>query len=175
MMRCRIPVCRGRSKLYHEQYPVQSTDNPYSYEWPFSQAHVATLDLLGTPKGWQFADDLRIARRAGALLEGRWRHDRRRRLRLVCDRAYGGGGDMFYDDNEWVGLEKSQQYLMTGDRSALHRPSRSSRWWCLAGTPIRRTPTRRRVLDAGNLVARSQHRIQHARRGAGLAALSGDR
>jgi rhamnogalacturonyl hydrolase YesR len=28
---------------------------------------------------------------------------------------------MFYDDNEWVGLEKVQRYLQTGDRAALAR------------------------------------------------------
>jgi len=110
------------SKLYHEQYPVQSTDNPYSYEWPFSQAHVATLDLLGTPKGWQFADDLRD--RSGGQ-ERFWKADGGTTGVAGYDSyaiaPYGGGGDMFYDDNEWVGLEKSQQYLMTGDRSALHR------------------------------------------------------
>src|SRR5207245_11330617 len=31
--------------LYHERYPVQSGDNPYSYVWPLSQAFNATVDM----------------------------------------------------------------------------------------------------------------------------------
>lgn len=31
--------------LYHEQYPVQSGNNPYSYVWPLSQAYTATVDI----------------------------------------------------------------------------------------------------------------------------------
>ena len=33
--------------LYREQYPVAADDRAYSFEWPFSQAHVAALDLTG--------------------------------------------------------------------------------------------------------------------------------
>lgn len=33
------------SGLVHERYPATSGDNAYSYEWPFSQVHVAALDL----------------------------------------------------------------------------------------------------------------------------------
>jgi uncharacterized protein YyaL (SSP411 family) len=111
------------SGLYHEQYPVQSTDNAYSYEWPFSQVHVATLDLRGVPAlGGSFADDLRD-RDTGQ--ERYWKADGGTTGVPGYDSyaiaPYGGGGDMFYDDNEWVGLEKAQQYLMLGDKSALHR------------------------------------------------------
>src|SRR5262249_23162301 len=44
------------SLLYHERVPVQSGDNAYSYEWPFSQAHMAALDLTGLPgaAGWSY-------------------------------------------------------------------------------------------------------------------------
>ena len=112
------------SYLYHEQYPVQPTDNKYSYEWPFSQAHVATLDLVGIggATGASFGPALRD-RSAGQ--ERYWNaaggttgvpgYD------SYAPAPYGGGGDMFYDDNEWVGLEKAQQFLMTGDRTALAR------------------------------------------------------
>ena len=33
------------TNLYHEQYPVVTGDNPYSYVWPLSQAFNATVDL----------------------------------------------------------------------------------------------------------------------------------
>ncbi len=112
------------SFLYHEQYPVLSSDNHYSYEWPFSQAHVATLDLTGMARGagTSFGRDLK-ARSLGQ--ERYWKASGGTTGVPGYDSyaiaPYGGGGDMFYDDNEWVGLEKVQQYLMTGDRAALAR------------------------------------------------------
>src|SRR5690606_23681518 len=35
--------------LYRERYPSGADDRTYSFEWPHSQAHVATLDLTGLP------------------------------------------------------------------------------------------------------------------------------
>jgi hypothetical protein len=109
------------SGLYHEQYPVQPADNAYSYEWPFSQAHAATLDLTGLP-GANYGADLRD-RSTGQ--ERYWKADGGTTGVPGYDSyaiaPYGGGGDMFYDDNDWVGLEKAQQFLMSGDRSALRR------------------------------------------------------
>src|SRR5665647_2035863 len=37
------------SSLYLERYPLASDDRTYSFEWPFSQAYIATLDLTGLP------------------------------------------------------------------------------------------------------------------------------
>ncbi len=75
------------SQLFHERYPVQTGDNPYSYEWPFSQVHGATLDLTGRP-GQRYDRDL-AARLVGQ--ERYWnasrRHDRHSRVRVICDAA----------------------------------------------------------------------------------------
>lgn len=111
------------SGLYHEQYPMTPDDRPYSYEWPFSQAHGATLDLTGIPRtGRDYVDDL--ADRAAAQ-EHYWHPEGGTTGKPGYDSyprgAYGGGGDFFYDDNEWVGLIKVQQHLMTGDKAALAR------------------------------------------------------
>ncbi|WP_242527355.1 glycoside hydrolase family 76 protein [Ktedonosporobacter rubrisoli] len=111
------------SHLYLEQYPVQSGDNTYSYEWPFSQAHIATLDLSNIPgiTGRQFARDL--ADRAQGQ-EHYWNTTGATGVAGYDSYPrppYGNGGDKFYDDNEWVGLEKIQLYLMTGDRASLDR------------------------------------------------------
>src|SRR2546428_76428 len=38
------------AKLYRPFHPAQP-GNAYSYVWPFSQALVATLDLVGLPQG----------------------------------------------------------------------------------------------------------------------------
>ncbi|MFD6179256.1 MULTISPECIES: glycoside hydrolase family 76 protein [unclassified Isoptericola] len=112
------------SSLYLEHHPSKADDRTYSFEWPFSQAHIATLDLAGIPgaTGRGFADDL-VDRgvgqerywNAGGGTTGLPGYDSYPRA------PYGDGGDMFYDDNEWVALAKVQQYLDTGDQDALSR------------------------------------------------------
>ena len=112
------------SSLYLERFPLAEEDRQYSYEWPFSQAHIATLDLAGIEgkTGQQFEDDLADR---GVGQEQYWNaaggttglpgYDSYPRA------PFGDGGDMFYDDNEWVALAKVQQYLMNGDKAALER------------------------------------------------------
>ena len=109
------------SQLFHERYPVQTGDNAYSYEWPFSQVHGATLDLTGRP-GHRYDRDL------AARLVGQERYWNQAGgttgipgYASYVMPPYGNGGDFFYDDNEWVGLFDIQRYLMTGDRTALAR------------------------------------------------------
>jgi len=48
------------SSLYLERTVPTADDRTYSFEWPFSQAHIATLDLTGLPgrAGREFRDDL---------------------------------------------------------------------------------------------------------------------
>ncbi|MFE6971081.1 glycoside hydrolase family 76 protein [Isoptericola sp. NPDC057653] len=112
------------SSLYLEHHPSKADDRTYSFEWPFSQAHIATLDLAGISgrTGRAFADDLADRGvgqerfwNAGGGTTGLPGYDSYPRA------PYGDGGDMFYDDNEWVALAKVQQYLDTGDRAALRR------------------------------------------------------
>ena len=60
------------SSLYLERTVPTDEDRQYSFEWPFSQAHIATLDLTGLPgrAGREFRDDLEDRKvGAGALLE----------------------------------------------------------------------------------------------------------
>jgi hypothetical protein len=112
------------SGLYHERYPVAAGDNAYSYEWPFSQVHGATLDLTGLPgaAGRSYRDDL-AARVVGQ--EHYWKAEGgttgKPGYASYPIAPYGGGGDFFYDDNEWVGLFDAQKYLTSGDRFALRR------------------------------------------------------
>ncbi|MFG1610277.1 glycoside hydrolase family 76 protein [Actinoplanes sp. NPDC049265] len=108
------------SGLYREQYPAAAEDNPYSYEWPYSQVHIAALDLtVAHPRG-----EGEYAARAAAQ-EHYWNAAGGTTGRAGYDSypvaPYGAGGDMFYDDNEWVGLAKIQRYLQTRDAAALRR------------------------------------------------------
>ncbi|WP_405837509.1 glycoside hydrolase family 76 protein [Streptomyces sp. NBC_01518] len=108
------------SGLVREQIPAAAGDNPYSYEWPFSQVHIAALDLTVV------APELEpeLARRAAAQ-EHHWNAGggttKLPGYASYPVTPYGTGGDMFYDDNEWVGLAKVQRYLQTGDAAALAR------------------------------------------------------
>jgi hypothetical protein len=110
------------SGLYREQYPVQPDDPSYSYEWPYSQAHQAALDLTGmTGVGSRFRAALRAHDRAQLHY---WSESGSTGLPGFASGAtapYGGGGDFFYDDNEWVGLLDVQHWLMHRDRSFLRQ------------------------------------------------------
>ncbi len=106
--------------LYHEQYPVQSGDNSYSYEWPFSQAHVAALDLTGmTGASSRYRRFLRVHQRAQQNYWIRTSTTGRPGFASYVVAPLGSGGDLFYDDNEWVGLLEVQQWLMYRNQAAL--------------------------------------------------------
>jgi hypothetical protein len=110
------------SRLYLERYPVQAGDNTYSHEWPFSQAHIATMDLAFVPGlGSSYRADL-----SDRLLgqEHYWNTTGTTGLPGYDSSPrppYGKGGSKFYDDNEWVGLARLQYYLLTGNSAALER------------------------------------------------------
>jgi len=103
--------------LYLEEYPHQG-GNAYSYVWPFSQAMAGTIDLYGV-KSKQFEGDVQDRIQG---VEKYWNstttppgYDSYVRPPL------GHGGDKFYDDNLWIGLEFVQLYRMNGDQQALSR------------------------------------------------------
>lgn len=107
--------------LSQPSYPAPPGSNPYSYEWDFSQLHVGALDLAAAEPGataWS---------RLGAMSSGQehyWESTSTTGLpgyASYVPAPLGGGGDLFYDDNEWVGLEKIQLHLLTGDQAALAR------------------------------------------------------
>lgn len=106
--------------LYREHYPPAPEDNPYAYEWPYSQIHIAALDLtVAHPRS-----EPEYAARARA--QERYWNPTGGTTGLPGYDSYpvaplGAGGDMFYDDNEWVGLAKVQRYLQTRDAAALRR------------------------------------------------------
>nr|WSX75004.1 glycoside hydrolase family 76 protein [Streptomyces sp. NBC_00899] len=108
------------SGLFREQYPVAAGDNPYSYEWPLSQVHVAALDISAVDP--HYRQKLAAVDRSQ---EHYWNPAGGTTGVAGYDSyviaPYGAGGDLFYDDNEWVGLEKVQDYLQHHDAAALSR------------------------------------------------------
>ncbi|GAB3803895.1 glycoside hydrolase family 76 protein [Humibacter antri] len=109
------------SNLVHETYPAQQGDPRYGYEWSHSQVHVAALDLVAMRPD-------HMARAAlDSLAQGQehyWEPTSTTGMPGYASGAqapYGNSGDLFYDDNAWVGLEKVQLFLMNGDQDALQR------------------------------------------------------
>jgi len=110
------------SGLYREQYPVAVSDPAYSYEWPFSQAHVATLDMTGMQgAGQRFQAALAAHERAQMHY---WSDSSSTGLPGFAsgvEPPYGTGDDFYYDDNEWVGLKDVQQWAMYRDDGSLRQ------------------------------------------------------
>ncbi|MGN6475437.1 MAG: glycoside hydrolase family 76 protein [Mycobacteriales bacterium] len=111
------------SDLYRELYPTAKTDRPYSYEWPFSQVHVAALDLTGLPSGagTRYLRTLTKTDRAQLHYWDSNAAGTRPGFEATVQPPYGKGGTVFYDDNEWVGLEAIQDYAQHHNAKALQQ------------------------------------------------------
>lgn len=109
------------SGLYRESYPAAKTPHRYSYEWPFSQVHVAVLDLTGLP-GRVGASYNRVLAEVDAAQRHYWARTApggRPGFLSSALPPYDKGGTLFYDDNEWVGLEAMQDYAQHHHSRAL--------------------------------------------------------
>lgn len=107
--------------LYREMVPVRANDAQYTTEWPFSQAHVAYLDLamIGGTTGERYAAGLKSVRRAQqAFWSETTRSGRAGHLSRVVA-PLGKGDELYYDDNEWVGLAEVQHHLFRRDAVSL--------------------------------------------------------
>lgn len=103
--------------LLLEEYP-NTQSNPYSYIWPYSQAAIGVENLAGIP-GRNYQSEVR---RRLAAYQGYWNagtnppgYDSYLRPPL------GHGGDKFYDDNEWIGMNLVQHFKRTGNQASLAR------------------------------------------------------
>lgn len=105
--------------LLLEEYP-NTQQNPYSYVWPYSQAAIGVENLAGIPgRGAAYE---RESRNRIAAYEKYWND-------TTTPKGYdsyvrpplGGGGDKFYDDNEWIGLQLVQNFKRTGSHRSLDR------------------------------------------------------
>nr|WP_275584380.1 glycoside hydrolase family 76 protein [Pullulanibacillus pueri] len=107
------------SNLYSETFPI-GEGNPFSYVWPYSQVLNATLDMRLLPKtGAKYSGDIE-SRLAG--LQNYWNEEKSPAgYDSYVDPPLGNGGDIFYDDNEWIGIDFIQHYDMTGDPQSLKK------------------------------------------------------
>ena len=105
--------------LFREVVPPKDV-RPYAYIWPHSQGLAATLALAEVPS-------LRTRYRADVI-------DRLPGLEYYWDATsnppgydsyvrppHGHGGDKYYDDNAWIGLELMRAHAVTGDNAPLNR------------------------------------------------------
>ena len=103
--------------LYRELAPPRPGDRRFAYSWPYSQALAATLDLAGLPGG-----DRVTLTRAAQLRQSYFANYWDPASRPPGGASYplpDGGGDKYYDDKAWVGLNLVDLYRATGDRGAL--------------------------------------------------------
>jgi hypothetical protein len=121
-----LEACFGierRPGLFRET--ARRAGGSVAFLWPFSRAAAATLDLveLGVVPGERadriLADGLDCYLRASAEHPA---YDSAVRPPL------GPGGDRFYDDNAWIGLDLVRLHLVTGHPGALGRAHRVFRF-----------------------------------------------
>jgi len=106
-------------QLYRETAPTWE-GNPYAYHWPFSRAVAATTNLAWLPGiGGDYRDDLQD-RLVGSEPYWDTGHDPPGYASYVVA-PLGGGGDLFYDDNAWTGLNLVKIYRLTNDDAILER------------------------------------------------------
>lgn len=116
--------------LYYETYPYTG-GNQFSYAWSFSQAFAATIDISKLPKRRMFP---KSGPKQGKDNAQSGIRDRLQGLKSYWDNQssppgydsyvlppLGGGGDKFYDDNDWLGLDLIHTYQLTGNKQALER------------------------------------------------------
>jgi hypothetical protein len=140
-------------RLYNKHLHLYRGRGPSSHLWGFSQALAATTSVYQLPAvGPSYLSDL---------------HDRLTGLDQYWDPAWvppgytasvapprGPGGQLFYDDNEWVGLELVRLYRLDHQQGELARASQifdltvaswdsSSSLPCPGGVPFNDSPTNR--------------------------------
>lgn len=98
--------------MFREHAPALPTDRRYAYLWPFGQALAATLDIAALP-GADIATLVHAERLGEAFFAHYWD---------TASTPPGGtaypippGGDKYYDDNIWIGLDLIDLWRASGD------------------------------------------------------------
>ena len=112
--------------LYKENYPRQTGDRAFSYNWPFYSAMAATLDVYGLPAiGTSYKTAVKD-RMIG--LARYWDAEPSYGLPGYSSyvvRPLGSGGDKYNDDNVVSALNLIRVYRMTNNATALTQAKRT--------------------------------------------------
>ena len=103
--------------LFREHNQVLPGDNAFSFLWPYSGMISATKALAAAPGGDKYQVDLV---RVLDGLEQYWDGGANPPGYDSYVREYGGG-QKYYDDNEWLGLDFVDAYRMLGDPAYLNK------------------------------------------------------
>lgn len=107
------------SPMLSELYPRREGDPDFSYCWPLSQARSAACELsyalaAEPARNRRFRTALDDAQQAYWYAAGG--ETGLPGCTAACDREQGPHGDMYYDDNAWVGLQDVEEHLIAGGR-----------------------------------------------------------
>jgi hypothetical protein len=103
--------------LYAEHVPVRSDDRDYSYLWPFSTVLSAANARARLKDDDASKEDLRRTLEAAQAYFDAKGNPPGYDSYVVAD----GGGDMYYDDNQWLGIDFVYAYRTLGDETCLDR------------------------------------------------------
>lgn len=105
--------------MLSEVIPRRDGDPDFAYCWPLSQARAAACTLSSAFARVPAELETTIASLARAQ-ESYWYPPGGTTglpgYTAACDRDQGAHGDMYYDDNAWVGLQEVEEHLRTGGR-----------------------------------------------------------
>lgn len=108
---------RRRFAFADGRYAASDTRHSYAHLWPFSQALSASLaigSLPGRAAAAARADGLRTVRALARYRVGQGYES----ITLAERKA---GGNVYYDDNNWIGLDLVAAYRISGRRAILRR------------------------------------------------------
>jgi hypothetical protein len=118
----RLDEDQGAGELLREHgdeaRPPRGEPARYAHLWPYSQVVMAGLLLAGGQPRAATAD-FAVSQRLAAL-EGYWSPQAGGYL-PVAESPGPASGDLYYDDNAWVGLALLQWFTLTSERPALVR------------------------------------------------------
>ncbi|UEJ82025.1 glycoside hydrolase family 76 protein [Brachybacterium halotolerans subsp. kimchii] len=107
------------SPMLSELCPRREEDPDFSYCWPLSQARSAACELSYASAS-EPAQDRRFRRALEDAQQAYWYAAGGETglpgCTAACDREQGPHGDMYYDDNAWVGLQDVEEHLIAGGR-----------------------------------------------------------
>jgi hypothetical protein len=102
-----------------EFHPRQDDDPEFTYCWPLSQVRSAVIETLQTCGGSAHREVADLNARLRRAQEQYWLLDGPTGVpayTAATNSEEGANGDVFYDDNAWVALLESEEYLATHGR-----------------------------------------------------------